>query len=227
MRDVFAHTTHLNAFALIIVLMIGSFSVFPYLSPYLVSNVGMTERQLPLVYIAGGALTLFAAPVVGRLADQYGKLRVYRIVLPASVVLLLVITHLPAVPVSVAVAIFGGLMVCNVGRMIPAMAMVTSSVEPRLRGGFLSANASVQHVASGLGASLGGLIVTQTAGGRIEHFGAVGWIAGLLSLTTLWLAGRVRVADVAPMSAEALSLAAAAEAAVDAGEPLADFAPGG
>ena len=83
--ETFSYANHLNAFALIVALMIGSFTVFPYLSPYLVANVGMTEQQLPLVYIAGGGLTLFAAPIVGRLADRYGKLTVYRVVIPLSV----------------------------------------------------------------------------------------------------------------------------------------------
>jgi MFS transporter, DHA1 family, inner membrane transport protein len=219
--EVFAHAAHLRAFALIVVLMLGSFSVFPYLSPYLVANVGMTERQLPLVYIAGGGLTLFAAPVVGRLADRHGKLKIFRLILPASAVLLVIITHLPQVHVAIAVAVFGTLMVCNVGRMIPAMAMVTSSVEPRRRGAFLSANSSVQHVSAGLASSIGGLIVTQSPSGKIEHFGTMGWLAAAVSLTSLWLAGRVRLVDESPMSAEEISLAAAAEASVDAGEPLA------
>jgi predicted MFS family arabinose efflux permease len=218
--ETFSHVNHLNAFALIIALMIGSFTVFPYLSAYLVSNVGMSEQQLPLVYVAGGGLTLFAAPVVGRLADRYGKLPVFRTFIPGSALLLLVITHLPPVPVALAVAVFGALMVCNVGRMIAAMAMVTSSVVPRLRGGFLSANSSVQHVASGAGAYIGGLIVTQEPGAKMEHFGAVGWIAAASTLASLWLAGRVRAADQTPCSAEKLSLPAAAEATVDAGEPL-------
>jgi MFS transporter, DHA1 family, inner membrane transport protein len=201
--ETFAHANHLNAFALIVALMIGSFTVFPYLSAYLVSNVGMTEQELPLVYIAGGALTLVAAPIVGRLADRHGKLRMFRLIAPASAVMMVVITHLPAIPVAAAVAVFGTLMVCNVGRMIPAMAMVTSSVEPRRRGAFLSANSSVQHIASGVGANLGGLIAAVT------------------TLASLWLAGRVRMAEVAPAaSAEDLSMAAAAEASVDAGEPM-------
>ena len=218
--ETLTRVNHLNAFALIVALMIGGFAVFPYLSPYLVANVGMTEQELPLVYVAGGALSLFAAPVVGRLADRHGKLTVFRRIAPGSALLLLVITHLPAVPTLLAVAVFGALMVCNVGRMIPAMAIVTSSVEPQRRGAFLSANASLQHIAGGLGAYIGGLIVTQTADGRIGNFGTVGWIAAGSTFLSMWLAGRVRAVDGPAVSAEEMSIAAAAEAEVDAGEPL-------
>jgi MFS transporter, DHA1 family, inner membrane transport protein len=217
--ETFSHANHLRAFALMISLMIGNFTVFPYISAYLVANVGMTEQELPIIYIVGGGLTLLASPTLGRLADRVGKLKMFRLVCPVSAMLLLGITHLPPVPTVVAVAIFGALMVGNVGRMIPAMAMVTSSVEPRRRGGFLSANSSVQHVAAGLGAYLGGIIIAQSADGRIEHFGTVGWIAAATTLASLWLAGRVRMADESTVSAEKISLAAAAEASVDAGEP--------
>ncbi|WP_428304125.1 MFS transporter [Lacipirellula sp.] len=220
LAETFTHSNHIRAFTLIVTLMIGSFTVFPYLSPYLVSNVGLSEKELSLAYLAGGALTLVTAPVVGRLADRFGKLAVYRVIAPFSMVLLVVITHLPRVPMIVALAVFGGLMMCNVGRMIPAMAMVTSSVEPRRRGGFLSANSSVQHIASGIGASLGGKIVAQSPGEPLQHFGTVGWIAAAATLVSLWLAGRLRVADGTPVSAEEISLPAAAEAAVDAGEPM-------
>ena len=112
-------------------------------------------------------------------------------------------------------------MVCNVGRMIAAMAMVTSSVAPARRGGFLSANSSMQHIASGMGAYLGGLIIGENPDGSLQHFSVVGWIAGIATLLSLWLAGRVRVVIEEEVSAEDLSLAAAAEATVDAGEPLA------
>jgi DHA1 family inner membrane transport protein len=217
--ETFSHDNHLRAFALIVALMVGSFTVFPYLSAYLVANVGMTEDQLPLVYIAGGALTLFTSPRIGRIADRYGKLRVFRIAIPCSAVLLLVITHLGHVPVWIAVAVFGALMVANVARMICAMAMVTSSVEPRRRGAFLSANSSVQHVASGVGAYIGGLIVDTSASGQLLHFGRVGWVAVFATLSSMWLAGRVRTVGDQSIVAEAISLAAAAEATADAGEP--------
>jgi len=48
----------------------------------------------------------------------------------------------------------------------------------------------------------------------------VGWIAAAATLATLWLAGRIRILDQASTSAEKISLAAAAEAAADVGEPL-------
>lgn len=231
--ETFSQINHLRAFALIIALAVGSFTVFPLLSTFLVANVGLTVKQLPFLYIVGGALTLVAAPVIGNLADRFGKLNTYRIIAPVSAVLLLTITNLPPVPVAIAVTLFGGLMVCNVGRMIAAMAMITSSVEPRRRGGFLSANSSVQHIASGIGASIGGFI-TSTANVEalehgaaalekappVEHFGTVGWIAAGATLFSIWLAGRVRIIDEASVSAEKISLAAAAEASADAGEPL-------
>ena len=216
----FVDATHLRAFALTIALTVGGFTVFPYISTYFVANVGMTEQELPLIYIAGGVLSLVASPIIGKLADRYGKLRMYRIIAPLSALFLLLITHLPPVPSLVAVVLFGSLMVSNVGRMIAAMAMITGSVEPRRRGGFMSANSSIQHIASGLGASLGGAIIAESADGRLEHFGIVGWIAAVATLTTLWLAGRVGSHQVAPATAASISLEAAAEASADSGEAM-------
>jgi predicted MFS family arabinose efflux permease len=172
--EIFSDVNHLNAFALITLLMAGSFTLFPMLNPYLVANVGMTEKQLPFMYIAGGLLTLVTAPIVGRLADRYGKLPVYCTIVPGSAFLMLLISHLPPEPprivLQIVVPIFGALMMCNVGRMIAAMAMVTGSVEPRRRGAFLSINSSVQHLASGFGAYLGGAIVSKAPDGTIVGF---------------------------------------------------------
>lgn len=226
MVEMFADADHLRAFTLTVFLTLGGFLVFPYVSAFYVANVGMTERQLPAMYIVGGALTLIGSPIVGKLADRYGKLRVYRIIAPLSALLLFTLTNLPPVHMLAASAVFGALMVSNVGRMIAAMAMITSSVEPRRRGGFMSANSSIQHIASGLGASLGGLMITQTSEGKLENFGTVGALAAAATLATLWLAGRVRSPErAAAVSAESLSLAAAAEASVDAGEPLIAMMP--
>jgi predicted MFS family arabinose efflux permease len=194
-RDTFSHPNHLRAFALIFAIMFGGFSVIPYISLYLVANAGVTEKNLTLVYVTGGLLTLVGAPLIGRLADHYGKLPVYRTVATIAAALMLAITNLPRVPLALAVAVAGILMLCNAGRMVAGLSIVTSSVEPRRRGGFMSANSAVQHLASGLGAFIGGKIITPTPEGPLANFGKVGIMAVAATVLTLWLAGRVRPAE--------------------------------
>jgi hypothetical protein len=79
--------------------------------------------------------------------------------------------------------------------MMAAMAMITGSVEAKRRGGFMSANAAVQHISTGLGAYLGSRIIADSpVNHTILHFDRVGWIAVAATSISLWLAGRVRLA---------------------------------
>ena len=111
-------------------MMLGGFAVIPYISVYLVGNVGVGETQLPVIYVTGGLLTLVGAPIVGRLADRYGKLPVYRVIAIISALLMILVTHLPPLPLALVAAATGTLMLTNAGRMVAAMAMVTGSVFP-------------------------------------------------------------------------------------------------
>ena len=78
-------------------LMFGGFTVVPFLSPYLVANVGIPENRLAVVYITGGVLTLIGSPIAGRLADHYGKLLVFRFITPIFAFMLFIATNLPPV----------------------------------------------------------------------------------------------------------------------------------
>jgi DHA1 family inner membrane transport protein len=179
-------------------LMISGFSVLPFLSAYLVSNVGVAEKHLRWAYVAGGIVTLIGMPIIGRMADRYGKLRVYRFVVPANAALLLTVTGLPPLPLALVLLVMSATMLSNGGRMVPAMAMITSSVGPRLRGGFMGANSAIQHLSSSLGVIVAGFILFEPPNGPIERFPIVGLMAAAVSLSTLWLAGRLRVVAGAP-----------------------------
>ncbi len=205
--ETFGHENHLRAFALTVAVMLGSFSVIPSVSLYLVSNVGVDEtKELPWVFVTGGILTLIGAPLIGRLADRYGKLQVYRVVATIAIALIFVVTNLPHVPLAVAVGVVGLFMLSNAGRMVAALTMITGSVERRLRGGFMSANSAVQHLASGVGAAIGGQILVKAADGTQQHFNRIGLFAAVATALSLWLAGRVRPAQETRTAVDAHSM---------------------
>ncbi len=183
---------HRRGFALIALLMVGAFAVIPFISTAFVANMGVQERQLPAVFVAGGLLTLASTPLVGRLVDRFGGLAVVRGIIPLSAAMMLVLTHLPRVGIAVAAPVAAMLMATNAGRMVAAMSLITSSIEPRRRGSFMAANSAVQHIASGVGTTLSGMIVEGGAGEPLRHFGTVGTIAAGATIASLWLAARIR-----------------------------------
>jgi MFS family permease len=77
------------------------------------------------------------------------------------------------------------------GRMIPAMALVSQLVEPKIRGTFMSLVGSIQMLASGIASVVAGLVVTITADGKMEHYNLVGYGAAVCGLLTFWLVGYI------------------------------------
>jgi predicted MFS family arabinose efflux permease len=169
------------------VLIAAAMMVVPYITAYLVENTGMSEKQLPYVYLCGGACTMFSMNWVGRLSDRFGRPAIYFIMLLSAVAATLILTNMPPAPLWMLLAVTTLYMVCSSGRIVPAMAMITASVAPSQRGSFMSVNASVQHLSSGLGAYAAGLFISQKAGGPLVGYSKVGWISAVVALSTLWI----------------------------------------
>ncbi|MES2917621.1 MAG: MFS transporter [Pseudomonadota bacterium] len=190
---VFGVANHWRAFALIAALMLAGFSVIPFISPYMVHNVGLTETQLPYIYLVGGLATLFTAPLIGRLADRFGKARMVQVVCSLSLLPLFLMTHLPPLALPLVLVVSTLFLVLVSGRLIPAMALVTSASAPALRGRFLSMNAALQQLAASAAAWLPTLVLAQGADGQLLHYDLVGYGAMTMTLLALWLAGKVQV----------------------------------
>jgi predicted MFS family arabinose efflux permease len=188
--EVLLHPSHVRAYAFTASLVVGSFTIVPYLSLYLVNNVGMDRADLPYVWLFGGATTLVTMPLCGRLADRFGKLRVFRIVALAAIVPVLWLTNLPPVPLAVALAATTLFMVMTSGRMAPAMALITGSARPENRGRFLSVNASEQQMAAGVAPLLAGLFLGDARGGEpLAGFAWAGVLGASSMVVSLALAG--------------------------------------
>ena len=69
---------YLQGFAATALLATGGFLLMPYMSAFLVHNLGIEFGQLPLVYMITGACSIVAGPLIGRAADAVGKLRLCR-----------------------------------------------------------------------------------------------------------------------------------------------------
>ncbi len=191
LRAIFFERNHLYAFALIAMLMFAGFSVSPFISTYMVINVGMAEIDLPYLYFFGGLATFFTARLFGKLSDLHGKRKVFGVTAALSVLPILLVTHLSPVSTVLALGITTLFMMLVSGRFVPAMALVTASVTPRLRGSFLSFNISIQQLSAGLATLLAGSIMGTSVNGALTHYDDVGIIAAIATIMSILLAIKV------------------------------------
>ncbi|MBU3583130.1 MFS transporter [Polynucleobacter sp. 15G-AUS-farblos] len=182
---------HIKAFIFMAFIMITGFSVIPYIALYLTSNVGIDSSYISLIYLCGGIATLMSSRFIGHMADQYGKVKVFRFLAVVSLVPLLVTTNLPVTPLWIVLINSTAFFILVSGRMIPAMAMVSQVVENKIRGTFMSLIGSVQMFASGIATVLAGMVVTIGPDGKMEHYNIVGYGAVFCGLITIWLVGYI------------------------------------
>ncbi|HEY4542813.1 MAG TPA: MFS transporter, partial [Noviherbaspirillum sp.] len=60
--DIAREPAHLHAFAFVALMVATGFTVIPYIALYYASNLGLSGNFITLVYLAGGAATLFSSP---------------------------------------------------------------------------------------------------------------------------------------------------------------------
>jgi predicted MFS family arabinose efflux permease len=186
--QVLSAPAHWRAFAFTSGMMFTGFMVIPYITVYLQFNAGVLPHEVPWMYLLGGVGTLITARWIGRLSDRLGKVWVFQRLALAVAVPLVLTTVSAGLPVWALFTISSALFVLMSGRMIPGMALVASTAEPRLRGTFLSLNASIQSASMGVAALISGLLVGRNELGQLTGYWLVGVLGVLASLMTWWLA---------------------------------------
>ncbi len=195
MFAVLRDANHLRALLLSALLIFSGFTVIPYITLYAVGNVGISQYDIPFVYLAGGAATLITARLIGHWADLHGKVKIYRLVATAALLPLFVVTQIGAVPLWLWLVCTTAFFVLVSGRMIPAMAIITSAAQPKLRGTFMSLNATMQTFAMGLATTLAGFIITQNSAGQIVGYATVGYIAMTANVLAIMFVARIVMHD--------------------------------
>lgn len=194
-KNVFLNKNQLYGLTFGIIIMFSHFTIVPFISPYMVSNVGFAEKELAYIYLIGGGLTIFTAPLIGRLADRFGRFNVFTITVILASIPVYIITNMGHIPRWQVLVVTSMFFVFGSGRMIPSTAMVTSAVKPKNRGSFMSFNASCRQLTNGTAAYLAGLIIVKGDTGLLENYDYVGYAAILAGVVSIFIAKKMKVVD--------------------------------
>jgi predicted MFS family arabinose efflux permease len=187
-RRVLVDRNHQRALLFVALMVSSGFTVIPYITLYMQANAGVTNDQLPWLYLAGGGATLMTARWIGHLSDRHGKLKVFQGLAVIMMPVILAITLVSHVPFAIVMLVSTAMFVFVSGRMIPGMAIVTSAAEPAVRGTFMAFSSAVQSAAMGVATFVGGHIIQRDAAGQLQYYwvaALVGIAAGLLSIAVV------------------------------------------
>jgi predicted MFS family arabinose efflux permease len=185
--EILRNRTQLIALLLSGMLMFGHFLLIPFINPFMEFNKGFTKTQTPLIYMVGGVSSLIASSIIGKIADDYGKFRIFLVAVLVSLLPILLITNMPDFSLWLTLAIFGIWFASSTSRSIPAQAMISTVVEPAQRGRFMSFNSSFQQLFTGMASLVSGMIVSKAADGRIMHYNRVGYLSALVVAGSIYL----------------------------------------
>jgi predicted MFS family arabinose efflux permease len=181
-------------FTAIALLSVGGFMMMPFGSAYLVNNIGISQQQLPLVFMFTGISSIVIMPLVGKLSDRMDKFILFTAGSLLAITMVIIYTNLSVTPLWEVVVINMIMFMGIMSRMIPATTLNTSIPEMKDRGAYMSITSSLQQIAGGFAAILAGFIITQkTKTSPLEHYDILGYVVSGVTLLCIALVYRVSV----------------------------------
>ena len=198
-KNAFTHLLHTVAkrdyrigFLATAMLSLGGYMMMPWGSAFAINNLHVTTHQLPILFMVSGVSSLIIMPLVGRLSDKIDKFKIFTIASVWMMVMVIVYTHLTPVPLVIVLLMNVFFMMGIMSRMIPSIALTSALPKMQDRGAFMSISSSLQQIAGGVAASVGGLIVIQkTKLSPLQHYDTLGYVIVGLSFIAIFMVYRV------------------------------------
>ena len=192
-KAIFTNGNMRIALSLPIVMIIAHMAIIPYITDYTVNNLKFSlKNDVPLMYLIGGLLSVVSSPLIGKLADRFGRYKIFVVLSCVAIVPLYLITNLETHNLLFFYIASSLFFVGSGGRMIPVQAIVTSAVLPQYRGSFMGLNAALQQFTLGIITLVGGFIITNNDKGELQNYPIVGYIAICATLLTLVIAKKIK-----------------------------------
>jgi DHA1 family inner membrane transport protein len=188
-KDLIKSKNRLFSLAFLSALILGQFTIVPFLFPSIIANCGVSEAQLPLIYLCGGIVSIVASVIFGLLSDKWGITKTFTLALIGSIPTLYFITRMQPMALPMIILAVSCFYTFMGGRMTPAMTLITSTVTPQNRGKFMSLTSAVNHLAAGLAAIIASQIVVKQEDGTLLNFPILGLIAigfSILAFGLIW-----------------------------------------
>ncbi len=178
-----------KAFFATTLLATGGFMLMPFGSAFSVNNLGITLKQLPLIYFITGICSIMFGPLIGKLSDKIGKFKVFCMGTLLSIIMVAIYCHLGTTPLWELIVLNVVLFVGITSRMISSSALLTAVPDAKDRGAFMSVNSSTQQISGGIASIVAGWIVLQnTTTHKLEHYDTLGYVViGSMILATVML----------------------------------------
>ena len=192
-KNAFIHLWHtasnpfyIRGFAATMLLATGGFMIMPFSTAFLVNNVLIPETRLSEIFFITGVASIITGPFLGKLADMYGKYRLFVFGSILSLIMVIIFTQLGPNPTWVVILINIVLYTGISSRMISSSALISGVPEMKDRGAYMGINSSIQQVSGGIASFVAGLIIFQpTKNAPLQHFDTVGYVAACSMLITL------------------------------------------
>ena len=157
--------------------MAGHFTLYGYLTPFVVSNMGLDGTWITIVYFVYGAAAVTGGGLAGILADKFGVRRTLLTVIPLLVVCLLIIPYTSFVLFWFLLVIWGILS----WAITPPIQSHLVQLSPETSGIQQSLNNAALHLGIALGTSVGSVVVDRFS---VEQNAVVGALFVIVSLGT-------------------------------------------
>lgn len=180
-------------FSLTALLSIGGYLLMPFGSAFTVNNLEIHFDHLPMIYLITGIAAIMIGPMVGKMADKFGKFKVFLFGTVVSMIIIVYYTQLgPSAlwwVITVNVMMFVGIF----SRMIPSQALMSAIPSSQNRGAFMAVSSSLQQIAGGFASILAGAIVVKLPNDKLEHYDILGYVMVGTMLACLIMMYRVHL----------------------------------